>query len=51
MLPKYSLKSPLCTAKFEPIGKLVNLPFSTELSMDLSTRKHRYTVPKERGNL
>ena len=35
MLPKYSLKSPLITARFVPTGKLIKLPFSTELSMDL----------------
>ena len=48
---KVHLVLPLFTAQLEPIGKLFNLPFSTEMSIDLWTRKPGTDAPKERGNL
>jgi len=48
---KVLLNAPQYTAQSEPNRKLINLPSSTKLSMDLWTREPGHTVPKERGNL
>ena len=48
---KVLLVSPHITVHFEPLGKLIKLPFSMELSMDLWPRKQRPAVSKERDNL
>ena len=48
---KALLAAPQYTAQSEPNRKLINLPSSTKLSMDLWSRETGHALPKERGNL